>query len=356
MTEKTEIKSLYFNELESFVTNELSQPRFRASQLFSWMHEKKAAGFEEMTNLPAALRERLGELCDYTSLSIHTVQTSAKDGTKKYAFVLADGNIIESVYMRYAHGNSVCISSQVGCRMGCRFCASTIDGLVRNLTASEMLEQVYEIERDTGTRVSNVVIMGSGEPLDNYENTVRFIRLISDQRGCGMSQRNITLSTCGIVPRIRDLAMEDLAITLAISLHAPTDELRRKTMPIANSYSISEILEACGFYFEKTGRRISFEYSVIRDLNDGRETIEQLAALLKGRNCHVNLISVNPIKERDYRAVDSLSLDQIKNILEKSSINVTIRRRLGGDIDSACGQLRRKVVSEGTQFEGIRGH
>ena len=307
MTEKTDIKSLYFNELESFVTNELSQPRFRAAQLFSWMHEKKAAGFEEMTNLPASLREKLPQLCDYTSLRIHTVQTSAKDGTKKYAFVLADGNIIESVYMRYTHGNSVCISSQVGCRMGCRFCASTIDGLVRNLMASEMLEQIYEIERDTATRVSNVVIMGSGEPLDNYDNVVRFIRLLTDERGADMSQRNITLSTCGLVPRIRDLAGEDLSITLAISLHAPTDELRRQTMPIANSYSISEIMDACEYYFDKTGRRISFEYSVIKDLNDSRETIEQLASLLHGRNCHVNLISVNPIKERDYRAVDSLS-------------------------------------------------
>ena len=345
MTEKTDIKSLYFNELESFVTNELSQPRFRAAQLFSWMHEKKAAGFDEMTNLPASLREKLPQLCDYTSLRIHTVQTSAKDGTKKYAFVLADGNIIESVYMRYTHGNSVCISSQVGCRMGCKFCASTIDGLVRNLTASEMLEQIYEIERDTATRVSNVVIMGSGEPLDNYDNVVRFIRLITDERGADMSQRNITLSTCGLVPRIRDLAGEDLSITLAISLHAPTDELRRQTMPIANSYSISEIMDACEYYFDKTGRRISFEYSVIKDLNDSRETIEQRASLLHGRNCHVNLISVNPIKERDYRAVDSLSLDQVKNILEKSSINVTIRRRLGSDIDSACGQLRRRVVS-----------
>lgn len=341
-----DIKSLYKNELEDLV-RELGEPKFRAKQIFSWLHEKRVDSFAQMTNLSKSFIATMEKNCKITNLNTVKVQESKIDGTKKYAFELFDGNVIESVFMKYEHGNSVCISSQVGCRMGCKFCASTIDGLVRNLTASEMLEQVYEIEKDNNARISNVVIMGSGEPLDNYENVVKFIRLISDEDGYNMSQRNITLSTCGIVPKIYDLSKEDLSITLAISLHAPNDKLRMTTMPIAQKYSISEILSACKHYFSITGRRISFEYSVIKDINDDKNTINELSILLKGLNCHVNLISVNPIKERHYEEVDGLSLSEIKNYLENHGINATIRRRLGSDIDSACGQLRRNIISKG---------
>ena len=341
-----DIKSLNKTELETYL-KQLGEPKFRTAQIFDWLHKKRVKTFDEMTNLPKSLIQKLQADCELITLEIERMQLSKHDGTRKYAFKLADGNIIESVFMKYEHGNSVCISSQVGCRMGCKFCASTIDGLARNLTASEMLEQIYEIDRDTGEHISNVVIMGSGEPLDNFDNAVKFIRLINDEAGYMMSQRNITLSTCGLVPKIYELADEELSITLAISLHAPNDELRRQTMPIANKYSIEEILKACDYYFEKTGRRISFEYSVILGLNDGAETINQLAHILKGKNAHVNLISVNPIKERSYKEVDALSLTAIKNMLEKSGINATIRRRLGEDIDSACGQLRRRIKQEG---------
>lgn len=342
---KIDIKSYNLTELEEYFKN-INEPRFRAGQLFDWLHVKLAKTFDEMSNLPKSLIARLDEGCELRNCEIEALQISKEDGTRKYAFRLNDGNIIESVFMRYEHGNSVCVSSQVGCRMGCKFCASTIDGLCRNLTASEILEQVYAIGRDTGERISNVVIMGSGEPLDNYDNVVKFIRLINEEKGYKMSQRNITLSTCGIVPMIYELAKENLQITLAISLHAPNDELRRKTMPIATKYSISEILEATDWYFEKTGRRISFEYTVIKDLNDDKSTILELASLLSGRSCHVNLISINPIKERDYKRESELSLKDIKKVLENKGISATIRRRLGADIDSACGQLRRRVKSD----------
>lgn len=341
---KIDILNLSYKELENALSPYKVQS-FRCAQIFSWLHEKCVQSFDEMTNIPKDLRNSLKEDFAISTLEIYQVLKSKEDGTKKYAFKLSDGNIIESVYMKYEHGDSVCISSQVGCRMGCKFCASTIDGLERNLTAAEMLAQVYMIGRDNGSKISNVVIMGSGEPLDNYDNVVSFVRLINEPKGYNMSQRNITISTCGIVPEILRLANEDLSITLAISLHAPNDELRSKTMPIANKYSIDEILAACKTYFDKTGRRITFEYAVIKDLNDSKDTIIELADILKGYNCHVNLISVNPIKERNFEKVSNLSLNDIKNLLENRSINATIRRRLGSDIDSACGQLRRSIIS-----------
>ena len=269
-------------------------------------------------------------------------QISSQDGTNKFLFELCDGNKVESVLMKYKHGNSVCISSQVGCRMGCRFCASTLDGLERNLTVSEMLSQIYRIQKITGERVSNVVVMGTGEPLDNYDNLVGFVKMLSDEHGLHISQRNITVSTCGLVPQIRKLAGEQLQITLALSLHGSTQEKRKALMPVANKYHLEEVLEACDDYFEMTGRRISYEYSLVQGVNDTMQDAEELIRLLKGKNCHLNLIPVNPIKERDYKRPTRENAVKFKNKLEKSGINVTIRREMGSDIDGACGQLRRR--------------
>ncbi|MBQ9277403.1 MAG: 23S rRNA (adenine(2503)-C(2))-methyltransferase RlmN [Lachnospiraceae bacterium] len=339
-TEKIDIKSMYLDELTDYV-KEMGLPAFRAKQLFSWMHEKYVGDTDSMTNLPKDMREKIKE-DGFVVLKEETRQVSKKDGTVKFLFKLYDGQMIEAVFMRYSYGNSICISSQAGCRMGCRFCASTIGGLVRNLSASEMLEQVYATMRLTGERISNIVIMGTGEPLDNYDNVLRFIRLITDEKGYNLSMRNITMSTCGIVPKIDELADEKLAITLAISLHAPNNEKRRSLMPIAEKYSIKEILEACKRYFDITGRRISFEYSLVKGQNDSKEDALELAELLKGQNCHVNLIPVNSIEERNFEKGDNNSIQNFKLVLEKNSINVTIRRSVGSDIDAACGQLRRK--------------
>jgi 23S rRNA (adenine2503-C2)-methyltransferase len=271
---------------------------------------------------------------------------SAEDGTRKYLFALADGNVVESVLMRYKHGNSVCVSSQVGCRMGCRFCASTLDGLERNLTASEILEQIYAISRDTGERISHVVVMGTGEPLDNYDNLLRFLLLISDEHGANISQRNITVSTCGLVPKMRQLAEEGLQITLALSLHASNQAKRQELMPVANAYEIHQVIDACRTYFEKTGRRITFEYSLVGGVNDGEEDAKELAELLRSLNCHVNLIPVNPIKERDYVQSDRSVIERFQKKLEKYGINATIRRTLGSDVNASCGQLRKSHISK----------
>lgn len=342
--ETTDIKSLTLKELKALMEERGEKP-FRAVQLYEWMHRKLARGFEEMTNLPLAMREQCGESYTYTALRIVTVQESAVDGTKKYLFALADGNMVESVWMRYQHGNSVCISSQVGCRMGCRFCASTLGGLIRNLTPAEMLDQIYAIIRETGERVSNVVVMGSGEPMDNYENLLRFLTLLTDENGLNISQRNITVSTCGLVPEMRKLADEKLQITLALSLHAATDEKRRELMPVAKRYALAELMEACAYYFAQTGRRITFEYSLVRDVNDTRQDANMLAALIRGLNCHVNLIPVNPVRERDYVQSERRAVEAFASLLQKKGINVTIRRELGRDIDGACGQLRRRFLS-----------
>ena len=337
----TDIKSMTLTELKEDMA-ELSEKSFRAGQLYDWMHKKLARGFDEMTNLPVAMREKCKERYTYTALQAVQVQESKIDGTRKYLFALSDGNVVESVWMKYKHGNSVCISSQVGCRMGCAFCASTLDGLERNLTPSEMLDQIYSITLLTGERVSNVVVMGTGEPMDNYDNLLRFIRLLTAEEGLHISQRNITVSTCGLVPNMRRLAEEKLQITLALSLHATTDEKRRKLMPVANKYSITELMDACDYYFEQTGRRITFEYSLVGGVNDTDEDASELIRLVKPLNCHVNLIPVNPIKERDFVQSDNSAIQAFKNKLEKNRINVTIRREMGRDIDGACGQLRRR--------------
>lgn len=343
-----DIKSFTLEQLQEEM-EAMGEKSFRAKQMYEWMHKKQAAGYGEMSNISKALADKCRERYDYTALQIRRVLESKIDGTRKYLFALADGNMVESVFMRYQHGNSVCISSQVGCRMGCRFCASTLDGLERGLKPSEMLDQIYAITRHTGERVSNVVVMGSGEPLDNYDNLLRFITLLTDENGLHISQRNVTVSTCGIVPRMRQLADKRLQITLALSLHAATDVKRRQLMPIANRYSLQELIEACDYYFEKTGRRITFEYSLVRDVNDTDEDARQLVSLIGGRGIHVNLIPVNPIKEREYMQSERYAVNAFKNKLEKNGINVTIRREMGRDIDGACGQLRRSYMESVTR-------
>ena len=340
---RKDIKSLTLSQLKEEMES-LGEKSFRAGQLYEWMHEKLAEGYEEMTNIPRRLAEQCALRFEYTTLKTVQMQESKLDGTRKYLFALPDDNLVESVWMRYKHGNAVCISSQVGCRMGCRFCASTLDGLERNLLPSEMLEQIYAITRHTGERVSNVVVMGTGEPMDNFDNLLQFIMLLTDENGLHISQRNITVSTCGIVPRMYQLADRQLQITLALSLHAATDEKRRELMPVANRYSLQELMEACKYYFEKTGRRITFEYSLVKDVNDTNEDVIQLTKLIKGLNCHVNLIPVNPIRERDYVQSERHAVESFKNKLEKNGINVTIRREMGRDIDGACGQLRRRYI------------
>ena len=344
MNELVDIKSLNISQLKA-ETEKLGVESFRVKQLYDWMHVKLVRSFEDMTNLPKDLRARLKENYAFTSLKIEKVQESELDGTKKFLFALADGNLVESVFMRYKHGNSVCISSQVGCKMGCKFCASTLDGWERNLLPSEMLDQVYAIEHFVNERISNVVVMGTGEPLDNMDNLLKFIELLTSADGLNISGRNITVSTCGLVPKMKELADKRLAITLALSLHASTDEKRRELMPIANKYSISQLMDACRYYFDKTGRRITFEYSLVAGVNDSIEDARLLSELASGVSAHVNLIPVNPIKERNYRRGSTEAIAGFKNKLEKNGINVTIRREMGQDIDGACGQLRRRKLT-----------
>lgn len=352
LKEKKDLKSFSFEELtEEFLA--LGEKKFRATQVFDWLHKRGAVDFSQMTNLPAGLRGKLAEAYTIVSLREVTRLNSAQDETVKFLFALPDDKVIESVFMKYKHGNSVCISSQAGCRMGCRFCASTLGGLERNLLPSEMLEQIYRIQELTGERVSNVVVMGTGEPMDNYDNLVKFLRLICAPEGQNMSIRNITVSTCGIVENMRRLAEEGLPVTLALSLHAPNDEARRRLMPVANKYALKDVLAACDYYFEQTGRRISYEYSLVAGENDTEAEADALGKLLKGKNCHVNLIPVNPIKEREYKQSSFKNVLNFRKRLEKYKINVTIRRELGADIGAACGQLRKSHLDSGTQGDEV---
>lgn len=351
---KKDIKSLDYEQLMAEMTA-LGEKPFRAKQLYQWMHEKQAECFDEMTNLPKSFREKLESEYELTALQTVDRLVSWIDGTEKYLFRLADGNVIESVLMRYHHGNSVCISSQVGCRMGCRFCASTLGGLTRGLQASEMLDQVYRIQRITKERVSNLVVMGTGEPLDNYENLLQFLKLLTDEHGLHISQRNVTVSTCGLVENMRRLADEKLQITLALSLHASSQEKRKELMPIAYKYELEDVLDACRYYFAQTGRRITFEYSLVGGVNDTEEDAQELAALIGDINCHVNLIPVNPIKERSYVQSNQAVIQAFKNKLEKKRINVTIRREMGRDINGACGQLRKSYMDEEEGKKGYEG-
>ena len=338
-----DLKSLTLEELKEEL-KEGGFPAYRAGQLYRWLHVQLAEDPEEMTNLPAKLKQFLSENYTMTRLQVADRQISRLDGTQKFLFQLPDGETIESVFMKYKFGNSVCVSSQVGCRMGCRFCASTLDGLRRNLLPGEILEEIYTIHRLTGEKISHVVVMGTGEPLDNYENLLKFLRMLTDENGQNLSMRNVTVSTCGMVPRIYDLAGEKLSITLALSLHATTDERRREIMPIANTYTISECMAACRYYFEETGRRVTFEYSLIKGVNDSLRDAKELAALAGSISAHINLIPVNPVRERDYEQPDLSAVQAFRAKLEKHGINVSIRRVLGRDIDGACGQLRHRHI------------
>ncbi len=317
----------------------LGEPKFRAGQIFKWLHGV-GVSFDGMTNISKPLREKLEKAYFIPDAKIETKQVSKMDGTVKYLFRLYDGEYIESVFMRYNHGNTLCISTQAGCRMGCKFCASTLNGLKRNLLAAEMIAQIQAAERDTGEKVGGVVLMGMGEPLDNYDNVLRFLRLVNDKNGLNIGHRHISLSTCGLVDNIRRLAEEKLQITLSVSLHAPNDVLRRSIMPIANKYSVDELLKACKDYEDITGRRISFEYALISGVTDTLPLADELGKRLRGTLCHVNLIPVNEIKEREYKRATRAAADAFVKRLATYGITATVRRKLGADISAACGQLR----------------
>ncbi len=327
-------------------------PAYRAAQVFSELHKNKP--FSEMSALPKDLRAALAE--KYADPAVRIVKTlESVDGTKKFLFALQDGNIVEGVLMKYKYGNTQCVSTQVGCRMNCAFCASGLNGLVRNLTAGEILGQIVAVNAAEGgaaeTRaVTNVVLMGRGEPLDNFDNTVRFLKNLSEKGGIGISRRNVSLSTCGIVPKIYELADLGFSLNLTISLHSPFDEARKKIMPIAKKYSIAEILKACEYYFEKSGRRYIFEYVLIEGENDQKEHADELIRLLKGKPCHVNLIRLNEVKERKMKAVTDKNAYRFLGLLERGGISATLRRQIGADIDGACGQLRQKFLESGEEF------
>lgn len=337
---KTNIKDLSIKELERFL-EKLGEKKFRAKQIFSWIY-KGAESFEDMTNLSKDFRNKLSEEAEIGKLKILKVQSSEKDGTRKYLFGLEDGNSIESVFMKYKFGNTVCISSQAGCRMGCSFCASAINGLQRNLTAGEMADQILSIEKDTGEKVGNIVVMGTGEPLDNYENLSRFIENVHEKDGLNIGMRSITVSTCGLIPKMMDIAKDFPQINLAVSLHAPNDVIRSKMMPIGKRYPMDDLLAACRKHVEATGRRITFEYALVKGVNDSDKNAEELAAKLRGVNCHVNLIPLNRVAETGLYGTERTDAERFRDILDKRGIQVTIRRELGSDIDAACGQLRLK--------------
>lgn len=342
---KIDLKSLDINELKKVFIS-LDEKAFRAKQVFEWIHEKCIEEIDEITVLSKSLKEKLKEKHTILNLRIVKRFDSKIDGTKKYLFALDDGNIIESVMMKYKHGITVCLSTQVGCKMGCSFCASTKEGLIRNLKPSEILDQFYKIQEDIRERISNVVLMGSGEPLDNYDNTIKFLKLLHSEEGQNLSYRNITLSTCGIASKIYELADENMPINLSISLHSPFDEERKKIMPVSERYTINDILEACDYYIEKTNRRITFEYTLIDGVNDKVEYALEMARLLKGMLAHVNLIPLNAIDEFNHAKSQDQSIKKFKEILDNRGITATIRREMGADINAACGQLRRDYVDE----------
>ena len=358
---RTELTGMTCAELTAWMREE-GEPAFRGKQVFQWIHQGR--DFDEMTNLPRTLRERLAESCVAQPVRILLERTSRLDGTVKFLFGLRDGNCVEGVLMRYKFGVSLCISTQVGCRMGCRFCASTLEGCIRSLTAGEMLgeilcanrfleaESAREGKAAQPLKVSHVVLMGSGEPLDNYDQVMTFLRLLKEEEGLHLSLRNISLSTCGLVPEMHRLAEEGLPITLCVSLHAPNDDLRRKTMPIANRYTIAEILDACRHYIEKTGRRVIFEYALVDGLNAGEEQAAELAGLLRGMQCHVNVIPLNEVKERQLRGVREAQIQRFLKALEERHISATRRREMGDDIEGACGQLRRSTLMKSKETAG----
>ena len=339
--EKVDIRSMFIEELEALI-KEWGQPKFRAAQIFKWLHEG-VTDFEDMTNIPKELRETLKQKAYIADVKIVKRLESKIDGTVKYVYELTDGEYIESVLMKYEHGYTVCISTQVGCRMGCSFCASGLNGLCRNLTASEMLSQIMAAQRDNGIRVSNVVMMGMGEPLDNFENSVRFLKLVSCDKGMNIGLRHISLSTSGVVTGIERLKEYNLPITLSISLHAPNDKIRSSMMPVNKKWNVDALLNACKNYQKVTTRRISFEYALIEGVNDSEECAKELAQKLKGIMCHINLIPANPVKENSFKKPDKNKILNFQKKLEALGLNATVRRTLGSDIDASCGQLRRNV-------------
>ena len=342
--EKIDILSLSLEELENILI-ENGEKKFRAKQIFQWLHVKRVFDFSKMTDISVQLRQSLNEIFCIKGLFVQKKLESAIDNTVKYLYRLPDGNFVETVLMEYNYGRSICVSTQVGCKMGCRFCASAIAGYVRDLEPSEILMQIYETEKDAGVRVSGVVLMGIGEPLDNFANVMKFLNLLSDKNGNNLSLRHVSLSTCGIVPRIYDLADRKLQLTLSVSLHSADNDKRSEIMPVNRTYNIDKLIEACRVYIEKTGRRITFEYAVIDNVNSAEKDADKLADLLRGLNCHVNLIPVNRVKERNYKTAAS-GVAQFAKRLEKRGINATVRRTLGSDIEAACGQLRRDAVKQ----------
>lgn len=333
-------------QLENFV-KEQGQPKFRAGQLFQWLHGRQVDSFAEMTDQPKSFLSVLEQECTIERLAVQQCQIS-KDGTRKYLFSLPDGNCIETVWMQYSYGNTVCVSTQVGCRMGCRFCASTQGGKVRDLTAGEIAGEIYAVMKDTGQRVSHIVLMGIGEPLDNFENVLDFLSIISSPKGVNIGMRSISLSTCGLVPKIKELAQKKLQLTLSVSLHAPLNEMRSKMMPVNDAYPVEELIAACREYQNVTGRRISFEYSMVRGVNDSPQTAKKLAELIRGMGAHVNLIPINPVDGSPFTATDAAAVKRFQETLTKLGVNATVRRRLGTDISAACGQLRRNAKKEVT--------
>ncbi len=339
MTERINLKDLQLNEMEKLLVD-LGEPKFRAKQIFAWLY-KGVDSFDAMTNVPASLKSKLVEKgADLGVLKPLKVQVSKLDGTRKYLFELADGNAIESVFMKYKYGNTICVSSQAGCRMGCKFCASTIGGLCRNLTAGEIIEQLLAAERDTGEPINHIVVMGTGEPFDNYENLSKFIRIINDKNGRNLGMRNITVSTCGLAPMIEKFGDDFPQVNLAISLHAPNNAIRNSMMPVNKSYPIDLLVETCRKYAEKTSRRVTFEYTLVKGVNDSKDHALELASLLRGMLCHVNLIPLNKVEETGLDTSDNKTAQEFQKTLENKGIPATIRRELGDDIDGACGQLR----------------
>ncbi len=338
--DKIDIKTLTLEELEKEIIL-LGEAKFRAKQIFVWLHNKNISSFDEMTNISKEFREKLKDNFKLTEIEIIDKLVSNVDKTTKYLFKLENNYIIESVLMKYSYGNAVCISSQVGCRMGCTFCASTLDGLERNLTVAEMLSQIYEIQKDSGEKIRSIVLMGSGEPFDNFDNFLKFIEIINHKDGLNIGQRHITVSTCGIVPKIYELADKKLQINLALSLHAPKDEDRKNIMPIARKYTVKEIVEACKYFANTTKRRVTYEYALIAGVNDREENAKEIIKLLKGSLCHINLIPVNDVKERNYIKSSKEQIKKFANTLMDAGIETTIRRELGSDINAACGQLRK---------------
>ncbi len=342
---KRDIKSLSLSELKNELT-EIGEKSFRAKQIFVWIHNRAVTSFSDMTDLSASLREKLDSIFYISTPKLLRKQVSALDGTIKYLWELSDGNAVETVLMRYKHGNTVCISTQVGCKMGCAFCASAIGGLVRNLNPSEMLDEVLFTQVDSNEKISNIVLMGIGEPLDNFDNTMKFLKLVNDENGLNIGMRHISLSTCGLTDKFSELENQNLQLTLSVSLHAPDDDTRNRIMPVNRKKGVDDLFSACRSYFSKTGRRISFEYAMIDGVNDTDFHAETLASKVRGLSCHVNLIPLNHVDEREFMPSKPENLKKFVSILEKKGVNVTVRRKLGGDIDASCGQLRRKNQQE----------